>query len=390
VAGGHLSLERPGGAWRSSFCTALVAACLLAPATSAADDPAPCDHPEPLPGLGVDGAAVTVSGVSSGGFLAHQLHVALSRTVAGAGIYAAGPYACAGTEFPLTLFRALTVCADMTGPFPFLGPPDANRSMGAVRTAADAETIDATSGLAGDRVLLFAGRRDRLVPPSVVRTVADLYRAFGVSEGLTIDDHVDAPHAMITESFGNACDVLAPPFINACGFDLAGATLQHVAGPLAPATEPKGRLLAFDQQAFVGEGRAHGLAEAGYVFVPKACAQSPGCRLHIALHGCGQTATQIGDAFYRHAGYNPWAEANRIVVLYPQAAVLTTAFLGVHLPWPNPQGCWDWWGFTGKDFATRSGAQIAAIAQMIERLATSPGVSGSSAPVSSCARAGGG
>jgi hypothetical protein len=39
--------------------------------------------------------------------------------------------------------------------------------------------------------------------------------------------------------------------------------------------------------------------------------------------------------------------------------------------WPvNPQGCWDWWGFlyTGPDYATLSGKQIMAVAQMINTL----------------------
>ena len=34
----------------------------------------------------------------------------------------------------------------------------------------------------------------------------------------------------------------------------------------------------------------------------------------------------------------------------------------------NPDGCWDWFAYTGWDFATRSGAQIATIAKMIARL----------------------
>ena len=46
----------------------------------------------PLPGL--DRTAITVSGLSSGGFFAHQFHVAFSSLVKGAGILAGGPYGC--------------------------------------------------------------------------------------------------------------------------------------------------------------------------------------------------------------------------------------------------------------------------------------------------------
>jgi hypothetical protein len=41
-----------------------------------------------------------------------------------------------------------------------------------------------------------------------------------------------------------------------------------------------------------------------------------------------------------------------------------------YAPWRplNPEGCWDWWGYSGADYAVRSGVQIQAIAAMIERL----------------------
>jgi poly(3-hydroxybutyrate) depolymerase len=68
------------------------------------------------------------------------------------------------------------------------------------------------------------------------------------------------------------------------------------------------------------------------------------------------------DTFARLAGYNEWADANRIVVLYPQAESIP--------PFPNPRGCWDWWGYTDGNYATRSGKQMAAIRAMIDRVAT--------------------
>jgi hypothetical protein len=35
----------------------------------------------------------------------------------------------------------------------------------------------------------------------------------------------------------------------------------------------------------------------------------------------------------------------------------------------NPKACWDWWGYTGKDFLTKDAPQIAAIWRIVERLA---------------------
>ncbi len=52
--------------------------------------------------------------------------------------------------------------------------------------------------------------------------------------------------------------------------------------------------------------------------------------MNVVFHGCKQTTADVGDAFYKHTGFNEWAEANNIVIVYPQAIAN-----GV-----NPQGCW--------------------------------------------------
>ena len=50
----------------------------------------------PLPALTIDPNEVSVSGLSSGGFMAVQMHVAYSATFRkGAGIVAGGPFYCA-------------------------------------------------------------------------------------------------------------------------------------------------------------------------------------------------------------------------------------------------------------------------------------------------------
>ena len=63
----------------------------------------------------------------------------------------------------------------------------------------------------------------------------------------------------------------------------------------------------------------------------------------------------------RNTGYDRWADTNRLVVLFPQA---------VSIPWKNPNGCWDWWGFTDDDYATRDGIQIRSVRAMIDHLAS--------------------
>jgi hypothetical protein len=131
---------------------------------------------------------------------------------------------------------------------------------------------------------------------------------------------------MVTERAGNACGTSAAPFINDCSFDAAGELLKHLLGPLAaPAGMEGGRLIQFDQNAFAGGAAdAISLADLGYAYVPPAC-ESARCRVHVAFHGCRQGAGQIGERFVREAGYNRWADGNRLILLYPQTVARAAA-----------------------------------------------------------------
>jgi poly(3-hydroxybutyrate) depolymerase len=215
-----------------------------------------------LPAYGADDQQTSVSGLSSGGFMAVQLQVAYSRSIVGAGIVAGGPYYCAANS---AAFAAICM-----GQVPF-SPPNPVLMASAAKGFANSDVIDPLSNLARRRIYIFSGTDD-----SIVRQPA-----------------VDA-----TVSF----------------FQLAGVNSDNL----------------------------H----------------------HVALHGCAQSAESVGNKFYADAGYNHWADSNNILVLYPQ--VNKSMFP------PNPQGCWDWWGYTGANYAHRSGPQMKAITAMVKRLAQRP------------------
>ena len=99
-------------------------------------------------------------------------------------------------------------------------------------------------------------------------------------------------------------------------------------------------------------------------YVPAACDAGQPCWVHVALHGCKQNFDTIGDRYIRHAGYNEWADSNRLIILYPQ----TIAGNPAELEPTNPFGCWDWWGYTNFNYAVKAGRQIAAIKAMLDRL----------------------
>lgn len=312
-----------------------------------------------LPELTLAQDATTVSGLSSGAYMAVQMHVAFSERIAGAGVVAGGPYYCARGD----VLTAVNQCM-RTAP----GGPDAAALRAAAEGFAAAGRIDSLSGLAGDRVYLFSGSEDRTVTRPAMDAARDFYLAAGVAAA---DMHyvtdVPAGHAFLAPDGPNPCAATRPPFVNDCGIEQAGDILTWLYGDLAPpATAEPARLRAFDQSAFLANPEAHGMDATGFVYVPAACEAGETCRLHIAFHGCEQTPDQIGDLYARTTGYNGWAEANDIVVLYPQAQIipspLTNPFGG------NPKGCWDWWGYDDAIYYAREGRQMAAVAKMAARL----------------------
>jgi poly(3-hydroxybutyrate) depolymerase len=304
----------------------------------------------PLPPMAADVSA-SVSGVSSGAYMAVQLHVAHSARIKGLGALAGGPYYCAQGSFWTAYYNCMT-------PGSFAPLPPMAKLRAYTESLSTNGRIDPTSNLASARVWLFSGTRDATVTREVVEGLHAFYSAYKTMSVILRDK--PAGHAMVTEAAGNKeCGATQPPFINDCDYDAAGALLQHLLGPLAPpSASPGGRLASFEQAPF--GGYTISMDDEGYVYIPKAC-ETQRCRVHVAFHGCRQGRGSVQDQFAREAGYNRWADTNRIVVLYPQAIARW---------WPiyNPKGCWDWWGYTGAEYHTKEGAQIRAVTAMLERL----------------------
>jgi len=344
---------------------AVAAAALIAALVASAP---PALAAEPLPKLGANLASTSVSGLSSGAFMAVQIEVAHSQDIVGAGIVAGGPFACAESDasrlvpfWPSAVLQnaqqALNKCMQTSW-----GTPDAKALAKRAEELAQDGKIDPLTGLSDDNVYLFSGNEDQTVTRPVVQAAESFYKEVGVPLGdLTLVEK-DGGHAFITEQGGAACGISAAPYVSDCDYDQAKAILAWIYGPLAEASsEPKGRFILFDQQPFSEPG--DGFADEGVVYVPPSCAEQAGCRVHIALHGCEQSREAVGEAFFKESGYAEIADTNRLVILFPQAKTIS----GI-----NPKGCWDWWGYTGLDYLGKDAPQIAAIWAMVEQLATAP------------------
>jgi poly(3-hydroxybutyrate) depolymerase len=324
---------------------------------------------EDLPKLGVTLPATSVSGLSSGAYMAGQIEVAHSKDIVGAGIVAGGPFACAETAsgqlfpyWPIVMWQNATQAANACMKDDW-GAPDADKLAKRAKELAEDGKIDDLSGLADDKVYLFSGNEDQTVVRSVVEAAKRFYAAAGVPEGSITLVEKEGGHAFLTETEGTACGLSEGPYVSDCDYDQAKAILEWIYGvPLAePSPSPTGKFIVFDQSAF-GDGVPNGLAAEGVVYVPEDCVTHPGCRLHIALHGCEQAREKVGDAFIKESGFARYADTNRLVVLFPQIAGSVV----------NPHGCWDWWGYSDIDYLAKDAPQIKAVWGMAEHLAMQP------------------
>jgi poly(3-hydroxybutyrate) depolymerase len=347
---------------------ALACAVLVAPTASAQDASVA------LPKLGADPERTSVSGISSGGFMAAQLATAYSSQIRGVGVVAGGPYYCAHTYGALAnLENATGTC--MT-PLSASVAANADISWANARKFGAAGKIDPVLNLQKQRVYAFSGANDNTVRTIVTDQVPRYYLLAGVpKESIRYVRSDEAGHAFATsEPDDQACSLTGSPYINNCGFMQAHAILAHLypERSAAPNTgAPKGRLIRFNQKEFV-QGTRSSMDDEAFVYVPDECAVGArgGCAVHVAFHGCRQGATEIGARFYRHVGYNGYADSNRLIVLYPQAH----ASKGIPF---NPRGCWDFWGYSNdgaepEAFATRKAPQMAAVMAMVARLRQQP------------------
>lgn len=297
------------------------------------------------PALNIEG--VYVAGISSGGYMADQLHIAHSATFDGAAIFAAGPYHCARGS----LTTAVMACMN---DFQDSNPTQLTQI---ARDRADQGFIDPIANLADNPVWLFHGQNDTTVKKPVTDDLKTVYDNLGSPVSYETDS--PAGHAWISPRGLNACNTSTTPFINNCNDDPQSAMLTHLYGTINPPTEtPSGELTTFDQNPHTPGGNAPAISmnTTGYRYTPTACADGANCRLLVALHGCKQSIDQVGTALVENAYLNEYADTNNTVVLYPQTTTSSD----------NPNACWNWWGY-GNDpnYDTKDGKQIQAIMNMV-------------------------
>ncbi|CAN0191726.1 unnamed protein product [Lampetra fluviatilis] len=284
----------------------------------------------------VDQAAVSVSGLSSGGCMATQFHVAHSKSIMGVAVIAGAPYYCAQNS----ALTATETC---------MKRPESvavSYLQQVTRNAQNILSIDHTSHMSSARVFLFAGTKDSTVHPGIISKVQEYYQEFVTAAGSirTVLD-IPAEHGFPTVSTGGACGSQNSDYINSCGYHAAFELLNHIYGGglqrPSESHQPEGELINFDQKEY-------------FNFSPP------------STYGMDNSGEKLGDKYARLLGYNEVGDLNNIIILYPQARSTLS----------NPLGCWDWqlyhmipsscslpfrWGYTGTAYAPAPLAQLRLI-----------------------------
>lgn len=307
---------------------------------------------------------ISVSGISSGAFIAHQMHLAYADEITGAALIAGGPFNC--SEGNVT--RAISACMN-TSP----GAISVDKIINTITDLRKNNLIDQGLNLSASKVFLISGTNDEVVARPVVQSVRDLYLKLQVpEENIKYVTQLEVGHAFPTLDYGNPCATgKASPFMSRCNYDGAFEILNFIYGPLNPKVTDLPQNLKFISQAkyfsqvftnslFFLNAPTPSMADQAALYVPTDCQNGAECALHISFHGCLQSQDEIGDAYYQKTGFNAWAEANDIIVLYPQAEK--------NLLGGNPNSCWDWWGYTGPQFMTKQSVQMNIVHKMIEDL----------------------
>ncbi len=304
-----------------------------------------------VPTLNIDSEQVTVSGLSSGGYMATQFHVAYSNWVSGIGLIATGPYYCAQGSIATALNQCVNKLDEKL-------PLDAfNTQLESYQEQGLVAPID---NLSKSKVWMLHGKLDTRVIEPVMDGLYQQYASWVPAEQLAYSKNNQFAHHFPTLEYGSTCTESEAPFLGNCGYDAAGEMLTFIIDDIkAPNQQQQGDLIEFDQQKTGGD-QASSLANTGYLYVPKSCKTSQ-CKIHINFHGCNQNAEKVGTEYVTNNGLNRWADTNDMVILYPQ----TQSSMMMPL---NPQACWDWWGYTDENYATNQGQQIQAVRNMIVTL----------------------
>jgi hypothetical protein len=199
----------------------------------------------------------------------------------------------------------------------YMGTPNVAELVAITNKDALAKFIDSPINLSDDRVYIFSGKDDTVVDQAVVQSLQQYYQYYVPVDNIVADYNIPAEHCFPTLNYGESCSQLKSPYIGKCDFDGAYTALSTLYGSnLKSGTALSSNLMEFDQTPYF-KSATSSIGKVGYIYVPTACAKGTACSLHLSFHGCEQNLDAIGNQYAADTGFNSWAEANNIIMVYP-------------------------------------------------------------------------
>jgi|GEM_PF-923221 len=404
---------------------------------------------------------VTISGISSGGFMANQMATIYSSEISGVGTVAGGFYYCAEDYLPkkvkqdantigttnLFLFEPTAkMINDTLNPFIIfhglnpqtwfrpqkgnpiyrsvavcMGEPDkAQLELSYLKKNEEHHLVDPLFNLRNQKAYIFQGQSDSVLNSKMQNKLKEQYLAVGLKEeNIQLEEGKGSHNFPTDRADGIDCSKEEVPYVSSCGVDVAGNILKHtVNSELLRGEFNRDHIYLVDQTQLLNISKPEeewmqpspSIAPYGYLYASEKCLQSPdSCQLHVALHGCKmsdsyqesfqtQYQNQVNSykilsmrskkdwrglynvlptiedkvnqygllKFVLDAGYINYAEANDLMILFPQTWITENNF-----PY-NPKGCWDWFGWTDENYATKKGAETKWLMPFIRSVAENP------------------
>jgi poly(3-hydroxybutyrate) depolymerase len=403
----------------------------------------------------------SISGISSGGFMANQMATIFSSEFSGVGTVAGGFYYCAQDYLPkkvkqdantigssnLFLFEPTTkLLTDTMNPFiifngvhpqTWFRPQKANPiylsvavCMGDPEKAEwpaeylknneEKKLVDPLVNMQNQKVFIYQGKVDSVLNAKMLDRLKESYLSNGVKEENIQMLLGEGSHNFPTDrKDGIDCSAEEVPYVASCGQNVAGKILTHfVDERLSRDLYLKEHIYLVDQtnrenlnkpeDEWIGPGAS--LAPYGYLYANDFCLQNPqACHTHVAIHGCKMSDSYQEDfqtqyqnqvntykilnmrsrkdlrglisflpvienkvnqygllKFVMDSGYIEYAEKNNLMILFPQTWITENSY-----PY-NPKGCWDWFGWTGDQYATNKGAETKWLMNFIRSVSADP------------------
>ncbi len=302
------------------------------------------------------------------------------------------------------MYTAISICMK--------NPAQAKLPLEVMRALEKENLISPLTNIQHQKILVYQGQNDSVVKPAMANKLTEFYLQNGVSAQNLIQITLAGGHNFPTDKLGfNSCATEKTPYVSSCKFNLAEQILTHLTrinNLRRTEVKASAELLNVVSQDREGLIRPRSLAPYGYLASSEKCLKNPeSCHLHVALHGCEMSdafdanfdsrfvrgaragyfqmrtkegsflfsplpyieqkkSGMVGLKFAQSSGYLDYVETNNIMVLFPQTDI-------TELNYPlNPKGCWDWYGWTGDDYATNKGAEPKWLMAWIKELRKAP------------------